>query len=377
MYKLGIIGRGSRMTHVSNCLLKTGKCRISCIADPRTTEVKAELEKDGIDTSDIRFYSDADLLLANEKPDGICVGTRCSLHAQMAKKVIEHGFPMFLEKPVFTTFEDMEMLTELAEKYPDRAKRVTVSFPLRMTAHVQKVKEIIASGAIGTLSQIQSWNNVSYGIGYYHKWYRDRGETGGQFLQKSTHDFDYINHICGLYPESVCAVSSKMVFGRAEYEGKFCRDCEKKDICPDFTPLTNRDTSPFDHCVYGKDATIEDSDSAILIYPGGLHAVYTQNFVARRGVGARGARFIGHLGTVEFDWIKNYVKLHRHFEDSSETIDINDNGGHFGGDDYLVNDFLNVLAGKDSSCDLVDGILSARLCLAARKSADTHTFVKV
>ncbi len=377
MFKLGIIGRGSRMTHISNLLVKTGKCCISYIADPRIDEIKKELTEQGYDISEIMFFPDADSMLSAVKPDGVCIGTRCSLHTSLAKKVIERGIPLYLEKPVCTNEDDLDTLCALAQKFPDAARRVTVSFPLRMTAHVNKVKEIIASGAIGKLSQIQAWNNVSYGIGYYHKWYRDAGETAGQFLQKSTHDFDYINDLCGLKPVSICAVSSSVIFGQSEPEGKFCRSCDKKVTCPDYTPITNRDTSPFDHCVYGKDATIEDSDSAIIIYENGVHAVYTQNFVARKGAGARGARLIGHLGTVEFDWVKNHVILHRHFNDSSETFEIKSGNDHFGGDSFLVNDFISVLEGGVSACDLNDGIFSAKLCLAAKKSAEKHIFVNV
>ena len=216
MFKLGIIGRGSRMTHISNLLVKTGKCCISYIADPRIDEIKKELTEQGYNISEIMFFPDADSMLSAVKPDGVCIGTRCSLHTPLAKKVIEKGLPLYLEKPVCTNEDDLATLCALAQKHPDAARRVTVSFPLRMTAHVNKVKEIVASGAIGKLSQIQAWNNVSYGIGYYHKWYRDAGETAGQFLQKSTHDFDYINDLCGLKPVSICAVSSSVIFGQSE-----------------------------------------------------------------------------------------------------------------------------------------------------------------
>ena len=74
------------------------------------------------------------------------------------------------------------------------------------------MKHLVDSGALGDVVSVQAVNNVPYGGVYYHSWYRDAALTGGLFLQKSTHDIDYITHILGKRPVSVAALTSKMYF---------------------------------------------------------------------------------------------------------------------------------------------------------------------
>lgn len=376
MLKLAIIGLGKRMHDVLDRFIETNECELTYVADPRKEEIKAELAGKGIDPNGVLFFDSAEEMLEDSrfiqnKPDGICIGTRCSLHAKYAGMVIGKGYPLFLEKPVCTNKEDLSSLEDLLVKYPECSDRVTVSFPLRLTAHVEKVKALIDAGEIGEIAQIQAWNNVPYAIGYYHKWYRDDNETGGLFLQKATHDFDYINYIAGMTPTYVTAVSSKQVFKGDRPAGLRCHNCKDSDTCLDYTADKGRESSPFDMCVFASDTGNEDSGSAILVYPNGMHAVYTQNFIARRNAGKRGARFIGHLGTLEFDWYTNEILIHRHYEDKTDKLEIDKSRAHFGGDEKLAEDFIRVMKGGKSSCTLESGIVSASLCLMAKQSAQS------
>ncbi|MFQ8832885.1 MAG: Gfo/Idh/MocA family oxidoreductase [Ruthenibacterium lactatiformans] len=70
---------------------------------------------------------------------------------------------------------------------------MVVSFPLRLSSITLEMKRIVDSGVLGRLTMVQAVNNVPYGSVYYHSWYRDPAETGGLFLQKATHDIDYIH----------------------------------------------------------------------------------------------------------------------------------------------------------------------------------------
>lgn len=114
-------------------------------------------------------------MLDQEKLDGVFIGTRDSLHTEMAIKVIERGLPLFLEKAISTNMEDLKRLSDAAKKHQPK---VTVSFPLRFTDIARLSKEIIDSGTIGTVEQIDAFNDVPYGGCYFHDWYRD--ETGNR-----------------------------------------------------------------------------------------------------------------------------------------------------------------------------------------------------
>ncbi len=376
MYKLGVIGLGERISGVIKNLELTGQCELAFVADPRVEEVKKEQTDKGRDISKIKFYPTAEEMLKIEKPDGILIGTRCSLHTKYAKMVLKQGYPLFLEKPVCTTREDLARLEKLLCDYPEECKRVTVSFPLRFTGQVLKVKELIADGKIGEIAHIQAWCNVPYALGYYHKWYRDDKETGGLFLQKATHDVDYIMDILGKNPTMVCAMTSKQVFKGDHEAGLLCRNCAEKDTCIDSTSDLGTDYRKHDYCCFAVDTGNEDSGSAVIMFENGVHAAYSQNFISRKSAGKRGARFIGHLGTIEFDWQQEYIIYHNHYGEKEEIPLDATQSGHFGGDYMLAVDFLKALGGEETNCTLAEGIRSARLCLCLKESSEQQKFVQ-
>ena len=374
MLNLGVIGYVYRMQSVVRHLLKSGEVRLTAITDLRTAELSEKLKGEGL--ADVRFYMEAEEMLKKEKLDGVCIGTRCSTHTQFALLATKYNIPIFLEKPVCTTEEDLQRLKEILHMND----KIVVSFPLRMTMLLQKVKEIVDSGKIGRIEHVQAYNNVAYGRGYYHKWYKDEKETGGLFLQKATHDLDYINYLLGdNRPVRICAMKSKQIFKGDEPEGKLCADCEKVDICPESPKNVAKNGDGYSigpYCCFAKDTGNEDSGSAIIEYESGMHVVYSQNFVVRKGAGKRGARLIGYKGTLEFDWNKSSITVYRHLENVTESYDVKvSKEGHGGGDAILAENFIGVMKGTETSrATLQEGILSAEMCLLAKKSAEEYRF---
>ncbi|MBP1989107.1 Gfo/Idh/MocA family protein [Paenibacillus eucommiae] len=373
--KLGVIGYGGRISGVINEIIKYDPdCRITAIADVK----KFDISENGKDNAlkDVHFYDTADAMLDTESLDGILIGTRCSMHTEMALKVLPRGIPLFLEKPVSTNMED---LRRLKHGFETGLSQVLVSFPLRVTSIVKLVKEIIASGKVGTIEHVQAVNNVPYGGVYFHNWYRDENETGGLFLQKATHDFDYINDVLQLKPESVCAITSKQIFKGDKPAGLKCVDCEENRTCEESTAFAEKDIrEAWPYCSFAEDTGNEDSGSALIRYETGMHVSYSQNFFVRKAAGSRGARFMGYKGTVEFDFYTNQVKVFMHHTPRVETYDIDPGEAHFGGDATLAANFVQMMKGSEAPISpLGDGLLSALLCLKAKESAKTDTFQKI
>lgn len=375
--KIGIIGYGLRIAGVVDSILKLDMgVKIAAIADINPEKVKNALNEKGIDFSNISFYEDADEMLNNEKLDGAMVGTRCSLHTKMAVKVLAKGIPLFLEKPVATNMEDLRLLKAASEK---SKSEVVVSFPLRVTPLAKLAKEIITSGKIGTVEHVQAINNVPYGGVYFHNWYRDENETGGLFLQKATHDFDYINYLLDMKPTNICAMKSKQIFKGNKPEGLLCKDCDEKDTCPEgpfAMKYVKLDDANGDMCCFAKDTGNEDSGSALIEYESGMHVSYSQNFFARKDAAARGARLLGYNGTLEFDWYKDELKVFMHNTPRVETYKIDSaKMSHGGGDDVLALNFIKVMQGREKSVAPIEaGLLSVLMCLKAKQSAQTQTF---
>ena len=104
---LGVIGFGHRSCVMIEAMKKVdSSLKIKAVTDIR--DLKPDLQKykySDEEIEEINFYSDVDNMLKNEKLDGILIGTRCSLHTEMALKVFPTGIPVFLEKPVSNNME--------------------------------------------------------------------------------------------------------------------------------------------------------------------------------------------------------------------------------------------------------------------------------
>lgn len=378
MYRIGVVGYGTRVSHMVDEFKKTGECSLAAIVDPRRDEIKEKLKENGVEG--VTFYDNMDDMVNLGKVDAIAIGTRCSLHAELGAEAMKYGLPLFLEKPVAIDEEGLDLLEKALEENPGMKDKIVVSFPLRLTNLVRCVKEIIGSGRLGKIEHVQAVNNVPYGRGYYHKWYRDESQTGGLWLQKATHDFDYINYILGEKPVKICAMKSKQIFKGDMPAGLKCEDCDRQFECPESKRNVESYGDPYsigEWCCFATDTGNEDSGSAIILYESGMHVVYSQDFIARKGAGKRGARFIGYNGTVEFDWTKDTATVYMHNEDKTETYKYGAKKGHGGGDEALAKSFVKVLNGEPSDARIEDGILSARMCLAAKKSSESYTFVDI
>jgi len=373
--RIGVIGFGERARHIANGILRADPSfKLAAVADPDLDKVRRYLEPGG----DTRLYRTSEEMLEQGGLDGVIIGTRCDLHVREALKVLPTGIPLFLEKPVATTFDDLMALKRGYERHPSP---VVVSFPLRYTPLVEAVRRIVGSGRIGAVEHVQAVNNVPYGGVYYHNWYRDESITGGLFLQKATHDFDYITSIVGVKATEICAMTSKQIFKGSKPAGLMCRDCDERQTCPESTEARERrgDPSTGEYCCFAEDTGNEDSGSAIIRYETGMHAVYSQNFFARNGARARGARLIGYEGTIEFDFYQNQAVVHMHHKAETERIaPVYAHSEHFGGDAVLIENFIAVMRGEaESKSTLEDGLFSALMCLHARESAVARTFRRI
>jgi len=379
---IGIIGCGNRITVFWKTLKRMdhdNKMKLVAVTNPHKDTAVKRLEDKGIETAGINFYSDAEKMFETEKLDGVLIGTRCSSHAKYAQMTLSRNIPLFLEKPVVTTQEDLEMLEREGMHMNDK---VVVSFPLRLAPVVQLAKEIIDSGRLGTVTQVQAFNNVPYGGVYYHGWYRDEDETGGLYLQKASHDLDYVNFLVGEKPVELCAMESKTVFRGEKPAGLYCKDCPEKNSClegPFYMDQIRHDNPMGEQCSFAKDTGNMDSGSVIVRYESGIHAAYTQNFVARKKAASRGARVIGYKATLEFDWYTDELKVFDHINDINTTYQIGmKDVFHWGGDEKLALNFIGVVDGTEKSeANLYDGLLSAKLCLRANESTAESAFKKI
>ena len=388
MLRIGIIGYGRRIAHMAKELAIFGiPYRVTAVADPRGDRIQADNDPFLADT---RFYTSADELLATaDELDGIMIGTRCNLHTEMALKVAPTELPLFLEKPVAITFDEARRLHAAYQDYP---APTVVSFPLRLSPIAQTVREIIESDQVGSIEQVVAFNDVGYGSVYFKSWYRNYELDGGLWLQKFTHDVDYINYLLDARPRWVSAMNDRRVYGGDKPFDLQCKDCPEQESCPE-SPFV-RFRSGFEgsrvhfaeeetyredqFCVFSDGIELQDMGSCMLEYENGVQTSYTQNFFTRYRAARRGARLYGYRGTIEFDWNQNQIKVFSHISPLAETIDFSGSMPHFGGDRELCFDFLMAMRDRrPSRSPIAAGILSALTCLWARESANNRQAYEV
>ena len=251
-------------------------------------------------------------------------------------------------------------------------------------------RQYIEEDALGTPVHIAATNYVPYGTTYWETPYRDYDITGGLFLQKATHDLDYMSYLMGEPIVRIAAMATRgHVFGGKKKAKLHCSQCDERTTCLESPHNRVRNSTTGRHtdhlCVFGRDCgkaedgTLnEDCSSALLEFASGAHGVYTQVFYARRDASKRGAAISGYMGTIHFDWYADEPHRVRHHTPFSGVEKASGAASHFGGDVQLAYDFIDLIENKKRPRTPIEmGIQSAYACLAARESAQKGRYVDV
>ncbi|MCL5271126.1 MAG: Gfo/Idh/MocA family oxidoreductase [bacterium] len=383
MIRIAVIGYGGRIRGLCANYFPVFdfEVKVTAIADRRAAEIREQAERD---FPGVRVYDKPAEMLERETFDGIMIGTNCDTHAEFACLAAPRGVPIFLEKPVGTTLEQLRCLKAIVEA---SGVPVVVSFPLRYTTLGQNLKEVVDSGAIGTVEHVQYLNNVNYGDVYFYAWYRDHDIIGGLFLQKAVHDFHLMNFLLDEHPSQVAAMNSRRVYGGDKDHDLECHTCDEREECPESSRNLyfmraegQKIGAGTRRCVFSNGHKNEDNGSALLQYPSGRQAVYSQNFFARKSAITRGGVLVGYKGTIEFDFYTSEIKVIYHHRPRVDTINVSQSAGsHLGGDLNMLLHYFDILRGKSptTGSPIREGIASALTALKARESAESRTFREI
>ena len=403
MLKIGIVGCGLQAATIASYIgIFNDEYEVAAVADLNLENARSRLAEKSVHTApDCRFFRDADeLIAAGPELDGIIIGTFCAAHTETACKLEKLDIPLYMEKPVAIS---LEQLRTLYSTFKNSATPVEVSLPMRLCPLTQRAKKIIDDGLVGPIHQVVGWEDTRGEI-YFSTWFRDFEKTGGMFMQKAVHDIDYMFYLAGGKPLEVCAMRAKTYHrGDKPYE-LTCRECPDKESCPEgpsrcfrekgnyasvgeaeekrsFMLHSDGKTGQKRFCVFSEKIGIEDIGECIFRMDRGGHIAHTQNFIAGAHACRRGARFCGSLATLEIDFNAGKLILYSHRNSSVETYQVDPGKlSHYGGDRELVYDFLQMMkTGERARTDLISGrgITSTLACLCARESADTGRFVRI
>lgn len=418
-----IVGAGHRaLIYASLADLIPEEFKIVGVADLDPLRCRKVMEKYGF-SEDMCFSSSEELMKRGKLADVIINGTMDSDHVPTTIPMLENGYDVLLEKPFAVSKEEVELLADAVRR---TGRKVMICHVLRYAPFYVKIKELINSGTVGEVINIQTAEHVSY----HHiancfirgKWRRKDLGGSGMLLQKCCHDLDLICWLMsGNAPTRVSSFGSRSFFNREHApanSGEYClNDCPLEHTCDyscrninlkhiqrwsayvwremehienptmeDYEKELLRRDNPYGRCVWKLDNDVVDRQSVIIEFSSGATA--THDMIGGTARPCRKIHVIGTKGEIEGVMDDNCITV-RHIDIptgyTEEHIDLNNEGdttgafgGHGGGDMRLARDFFDLVNGKapSISCTMLEDSLNGhRLTFNAEIARETGKVV--
>ena len=131
-------------------------------------------------------------MIEKEKPDTVIVTTIDRTHHRYICRAMELGCDAITEKPMTVDAEKCQQIIDTIKK---TGRNLRVTFNYRYSPYNTKIRELIMNDAIGEVTSVHfEWLlNTRHGADYFRRWHRDKRNSGGLLVHKSTHHFDLVN----------------------------------------------------------------------------------------------------------------------------------------------------------------------------------------
>ena len=414
-----IVGAGHRaFVYADLALRRPDLLKIVGVADPDVIRQKKAMKRYGF-SEEFCFDSAEELAKKPKFADAIINGTMDEVHIKTSVPLLDAGYDMLLEKPFAVNKHELDTLVACARK---NNSKVMICHVLRYTPFYYSIKEIVSSGKIGDIINIQTTENVSYhhlSTSYIRgKWANsDRCHTS-MLLAKCCHDIDIMMWIMSeTKPKRISSFGSIYQFKREnapENAGERCLvDCPLVDSCnfsakrlyidqpdrwafyvwdklegienPTIEDKINllKGDSPYGKCIYKCDNNVVDHQSVMVEFENG--ATGTHNMVGGSASSLRHIHIVGTKGEISGNFeegVFEIKKIHptKTGECDVKKVDLKSTGdmvgafgSHGGGDERLAEDFVSFIRNEKPSLactsiyDSVAGHLSVYLADKSRE----------
>ncbi len=136
-------------------------------------------------------------ILDDDDIDMVLISTRHNLHARMAIDALRAGKAVFLEKPLATTAEDLDLMKKVMQD-SGKSNRLMVGFNRRFSQAAKRAKEIVG-GRVNPLIIIY---RVNAGYIPLDHWVHTE-EGGGRIIGECCHMLDLFRYLVGVPAVSV------------------------------------------------------------------------------------------------------------------------------------------------------------------------------
>ena len=157
-----------------------------------------------------RWYTDPQQLINDPDVNAIYVATPPSSHATYAIMSMKAGKPVYVEKPLASTYEDCARINRVSEQ---TGMPCFVAYYRRYLPYFQRVKELIHNGVIGKVINVQVRfacppRDVDYAKPDDLPWrLRPEISGGGYFYDLAPHQLDLLQEYFGIIVDAkgICA----------------------------------------------------------------------------------------------------------------------------------------------------------------------------
>ena len=139
MLRVAIVGCGKIADQHVQAINRIGDCAIVALCDREVLMARQLGERFGVS----QCFADVEEMLGSAKPDIVHITTPPQGHAALARKCLEFGANVYLEKPFTVTAREAESLVRLAE---ERGLKVTVGHNYQFTLEMMRMRRCLEDG---------------------------------------------------------------------------------------------------------------------------------------------------------------------------------------------------------------------------------------
>ncbi|NDL64012.1 Gfo/Idh/MocA family protein [Acerihabitans arboris] len=224
MKKYALVGTGGRAGLYLQAIAGEYRNRGKFVAFCDTNRTRMEyanrlIGAEGHNSVPMYAATEFDRMMTETLPDIVIVTSIDRTHHHYIVRAMEWGCDVISEKPMTI---DEEKCQAIIDAIGRTGKNLRVAFNYRYAPHHSKIRELLAARVIGDVFSVHfEWLlNTEHGADYFRRWHRDKRNSGGLLVHKSTHHFDLVNFWLNSEPETVYAQGDLRFYGKANAESR-------------------------------------------------------------------------------------------------------------------------------------------------------------
>jgi predicted dehydrogenase len=223
--RYALVGTGSRAGMFVDAIIRTYPEVAELVAFCDLSQVRMDwyneqlASRAGLAPLPTYLAHDFDRMIAETKPDTVIVTTMDATHHIYIIRAMELGCDVISEKPMTTDIDKVKAIYETIDR---TGKSLRVTFNYRYAPAYTRFRELVMDGVVGKPLAVDfSWIlDTSHGADYFRRWHREKQNSGGLLVHKSTHHFDLVNWWIDSYPKQVIAMGDLLFYGKENAEAR-------------------------------------------------------------------------------------------------------------------------------------------------------------